>query len=62
MSSQTVDDIRFLLEHLLQEQKDIQTNVETCSDRADIMIRKAVFTVPEFWDLRLVILLALLKA
>jgi hypothetical protein len=62
MTSQTVYDIRLLLEHLLKEQKDIQTNIETHSDRADIVIRKAVLAVAEFRNLRLVVLLALLNA
>ena len=38
MTGKAVYDIRFLLEHLLEEQKDVETNVKTSSDRANVMV------------------------
>jgi hypothetical protein len=38
VASKAVDDICFLLEHLLKEQKDVEANVEASSDRADVMV------------------------
>lgn len=62
MICQTINDIRLLLQHLLQEQKYIHTNIETGSNWADIVIWEAVFTITKFWNFWLVILFTLLDA
>ena len=62
MICQTINDIRLLLQHLLQEQEYIHTNIETGSNWADIVIWEAVFTITKFWNFWLVILFTLLDA
>lgn len=62
VTSKAVYNIRFLLQHLLEEQKDVEANVETCSDRANVMVWKAVLSVAELRDGGLVILLGWLNA
>ena len=62
VTSETINDIVFLLEHSLKEKEHIHTNIEKSPSRADIVIHNRILSVPYIRDYIVLILVAWLHA